>query len=90
MALFKTEVQFIRRLSSPATPTSCFTKQHGRVAHTHQGRVKLLSAAGSTAVLFNGIKERWCLARKILFLVLMLILMVILMIIEILTILAWK
>jgi len=33
-------------------------------------RVKLLSAAGSAAVLFNGIKESWRLARKILFLVL--------------------
>ena len=31
-----------------------------------QGRVKLLSAAGSAAVLFNGIKESWRLARKIL------------------------
>jgi len=30
------------------------------------GRVKLLSAAGSAAVLFNGIKESWRLARKIL------------------------
>jgi len=35
-----------------------------------QGRVKLLSAAGSAAALFNGIKESWRLARKILFLVL--------------------
>jgi len=34
-----------------------------------QGRVKLLSAAGSAAVLFNGIKESWRLARKILFLI---------------------
>jgi len=32
----------------------------------YQGRVKLLSAAGSAAVLFNGIKESWRLARKIL------------------------
>ena len=31
-----------------------------------QGRVKSLSAAGSAAVLLNGIKESWCLARKIL------------------------
>ena len=30
------------------------------------GRVKLLSAAGSAAVLFNGIKESWRLVRKIL------------------------
>jgi len=30
------------------------------------GRVKLLSAAGSAAVLFNGIKESWRLAWKIL------------------------
>jgi len=30
------------------------------------GRVKLLSAASSAAVLFNGIKESWRLARKIL------------------------
>jgi len=30
------------------------------------GRVKLLSAAGSAAVLFNAIKESWRLARKIL------------------------
>ena len=35
-----------------------------------QGRVKLLSSAGSAAVLFNGINESWRLARKILFLVL--------------------
>jgi len=33
-------------------------------------RSKLLSAGGSAAVLFNGIKESWRLARKILFLVL--------------------
>ena len=33
---------------------------------SEQGRVKLLSAAGSAAVLFNGIKESWRLARKIL------------------------
>ena len=32
----------------------------------YQRRVKLLSAAGSAAVLFNGIKESWRLARKIL------------------------
>jgi len=31
-----------------------------------QRRVKLLSAAGSAAVLYNGIKESWRLARKIL------------------------
>jgi len=31
------------------------------------GRVKLLSTAGSAAVLFNGIKKSWRLARKILF-----------------------
>ena len=31
-----------------------------------QGRVKLLSAAVSAGVLFNGIKESWRLARKIL------------------------
>ena len=31
-----------------------------------QGRVKLLSAAGSAVVLFNGIKEGWPLAWKIL------------------------
>jgi len=37
---------------------------------THLGRVTLLSAAGSVAVLFNGIKESWLLARKILFWVL--------------------
>ena len=30
------------------------------------GQVKLLSAAGSAAVLFNGIRESWRLARKIL------------------------
>jgi len=30
------------------------------------GRVKLLSAAGRAAVLFNGIKDSWRLARKIL------------------------
>jgi len=42
---------------------------------------KLLSAAGSVAVLFIGIKESWRLARKILFLVLT-------MIREILTLLA--
>ena len=30
------------------------------------GRLTLLSAAGSAAVLFNGIKESWRLARKIL------------------------
>jgi len=35
-------------------------------ACTVLGRVKLLSAAGSAAVLFNGIKESWRLARKIL------------------------
>ena len=32
----------------------------------YPGRIKLLSAAGSAAVLINGIKESWRLARKIL------------------------
>jgi len=32
----------------------------------NRGRVKLLSAVSSAAVLFNGIKESWRLARKIL------------------------
>ena len=39
--------------------------------HTCLGRGKLLSAAGSAVVLFDGIKESWRLAWKILFLVLL-------------------
>jgi len=50
---------------TPATKT-CGSTMYWNVL----GRVKLLSAAGSTAILFNGIKESWRLARKILFLVL--------------------
>jgi len=45
---------------------ACVSFRH----HCCQGRVKLLSTAGSAAVLFNGIMESLCLARKILFLVL--------------------
>ena len=41
-----------------------------QLRYLHQGRVKLLSAADGAAVLINGIKESWRLARKILFLIL--------------------
>ena len=34
------------------------------VGQSAVGRVKLLSAAGSAAVLFNGIKESWRLAQE--------------------------
>ena len=46
---------------------------NARIYWASQGRVKLLSAAGSAAVLFDGIKESYRLARKILFLVMTLI-----------------